>query len=877
MGFFRSQNRSKEEASNNGIQSPTSFDTVSKDGSKSIDGELRPKVQRFNFLKSNSNSGAKLLRVFGGSTPETVSATPSSGKGIVNKGSNNNKQTNSHLISPESTKSTRPENYTLQTAEDTSSTSLSSMLDTLKILAVSDQKFVSPKNVSMYQDVEVTTPESRHLLLQQREVIRKILFDKNTETNDECEISNDDDVYVDHLISQVAEDEEYSDDYEDDDDDSDRTPSPPPPPPEGEPEGIEYYDAEEGEYYHDEEEEDEYYHLQHDNLQNQDLTLSRTSSSHSTTEVVPVQTGPNTSQQMKITVNSSLRGLSTPGQTPDRSMRIDRPTVATPLGELTPIKHPSIIAETTPDMKGSIIAETPTDMKGLPEDENHYYEMLRGNFDSPIPDDERMEYTKDEMLETRTGSSHTSIGKLKIVERRERQLTGGTSNEETPLTGSDGIVGVPGKTVVERSTGVDKHLFEPISSQEIDEYDYVSENNDPRNISVKQQTMKDRNNNIGIIEPGINSTNSYLCHVADPNAVTQNIMQALNCVGGGNNDNTGGNQQQQPLGAMGILQEKVKSRWNISSKMSMSYGADNNSVVVKKSPSFVYTTNDESTDRFLRRITNYGFVLLFLQAPGSLGNSTEDWNGRTVTMTIEKGVISTYPTRTPLSASSGYSSVTWSTRTGSNNSISSIKSMTPPIVKHPRLQWMSVAGGLTTGVSTTSVDLLNIQAVSAFGDDTEKDVSTIDNNHPSTGIESSSSNELCFFTVTTSDGIVHMFEATSRDERNRIVKGLRCIIARLSFHLISGNPVSVSELYCNLPTHHLHHNDNNTGSPKKPTTMTTITNGRQTLPTNPVQSDISRLTEEMQSEEQPPAIRKIYETPNPSDIMDRVAHVFLDI
>ena len=45
--------------------------------------------------------------------------------------------------------------------------------------------------------------------------------------------------------------------------------------------------------------------------------------------------------------------------------------------------------------------------------------------------------------------------------------------------------------------------------------------------------------------------------------------------------------------------------------------------------------DESSTLRFIRRITTNGFILLYLQPPES-GN-TQDWNGRTITMTINKG------------------------------------------------------------------------------------------------------------------------------------------------------------------------------------------------------------------------------------------------
>jgi hypothetical protein len=905
MGFFRSQSRKKSDARDDGVQSPSSFDTISKGGKKSGNGmEGRPKAQRFKFLK-NSNNSVNIQRVVGGSTPETMSTTPTNlSTGMSNRSKG--------IVAFDSAMHPQTDSYTRQSGEDTSSTSLSSMLDTLKVLAVNDKQFVTPKNINSYQDVEIITPESRLLLLQQREVIRKILFDKNVETNDEGN-AVEEDVYIDHLIDEVEECEE------DTDDESDRAPSPPPPPPPPyEPEGRYSKDphnneadtsydgyniippASESPQYSpiassqsEEQNYDQELHnlklpsargrsipcsvdlsytnselasisgisvhstpnLKHDNIPNPDLTILRTSS-YSTTEVVSVRTGPSSYQQSKITIASPSLGISLPGQTPDRSMRIERPTIATPMAELTPVKNlvsnKIVVAEPSPSHSHG----QPSDLKGQPEDESQYYDMLRKRIESPIPDDERMEYTKDEMLDISRNSN--SVGKLNVVERRARPLTGEKSNDA-----------YPGKTVVEISRGVDQTLFQPMSLRQADS-DF-NEDNDPRLAGVHREVTYEASDKDIISDDNTAkkadtariTTNAYLCNVTDPKAVTQNIMQALNCVG--SYDAVGGSGTKvQQLRGIAILQEKVKSHFNISSKMSMSYGASNNSVVVKKTPSIIYTSNDEDTDRFLRRVTNYGFVLLFLQAPGSLINPTEDWNGRTVTMTIEKGIIASYPMRTPLIASTGYSSAAWSARSGSNTSMSSMKLTTPPVVKHPRLQWMSVAGGLTTGVSTTSIDLLNIQAVSAFGEDSEKEERI--ENGTSIGIDKI---EPCFFTVTTADGVVHMFESASSDERNRIVKGLRCIIARLAFNLIAGNPSLVSELYCNTkPVPH------DALSTKK---STIGFNNRQTLPADPVQSDISRLTEEVQSDEHHPPSGKIYELPNPSDTMDRAAHVFLDI
>ena len=172
--------------------------------------------------------------------------------------------------------------------------------------------------------------------------------------------------------------------------------------------------------------------------------------------------------------------------------------------------------------------------------------------------------------------------------------------------------------------------------------------------------------------------------------------------------------------------------------------------------------DETSALRFLRRITNNGFVLLYLQPPedetdpDDVNSSIDDWKGRTVTILIQKGQISS-------SYSRGH--VDYQQNELLQNS-------------SPKLEWTTVTGGVTTEATTTSIDLLNIQSISTNDDD-----------------EADDEDDLCFFTITSEDGDVHVFETATVDERDRIVNGLKTLIARWSYHVIAGEITATSELF----------------------------------------------------------------------------------
>lgn len=55
-----------------------------------------------------------------------------------------------------------------------------------------------------------------------------------------------------------------------------------------------------------------------------------------------------------------------------------------------------------------------------------------------------------------------------------------------------------------------------------------------------------------------------------------------------------------------------------------------------------------------------------------------------------------------------------------------------------------------------------------------------------------------FFTITTEQGEVHVFEASTILERHNIVNGIRNVVAWLSYHLVMGNMASGTQLISNL-------------------------------------------------------------------------------
>ncbi|GKZ00739.1 hypothetical protein MPSEU_001025800 [Mayamaea pseudoterrestris] len=141
--------------------------------------------------------------------------------------------------------------------------------------------------------------------------------------------------------------------------------------------------------------------------------------------------------------------------------------------------------------------------------------------------------------------------------------------------------------------------------------------------------------------------------------------------------------------------------------------------------------DEKFTILFLKEMMTDGLTIFHLQAPGP---DTSEWSGRAVHMGIEPG-----------------------------------KSKDERDIE-PKLEWTIIPGGTRFEVQTTGIYLLNIHSVS-----------------PSVEEEAPEASANTCFTIKTTEGTSHLFEANSVEERDRIVSGIRNVIARLSYHLIAGD------------------------------------------------------------------------------------------
>jgi hypothetical protein len=155
--------------------------------------------------------------------------------------------------------------------------------------------------------------------------------------------------------------------------------------------------------------------------------------------------------------------------------------------------------------------------------------------------------------------------------------------------------------------------------------------------------------------------------------------------------------------------------------------------------------------RFIRRMTTKGVALLYLQAPGTVGNRTSDWKGRTVAMHLKKG-------------------------SPDPNEHESVQ---------PRISWTTVVGGQTHDALTTSIDLFDIVSIKS---------SSRDELLANPGLEEERE-DFCFFTITVSNGQVFVFESNTLDERDSLVNGLKNVISRLAFQITVGDVSALKELY----------------------------------------------------------------------------------
>jgi hypothetical protein len=152
-----------------------------------------------------------------------------------------------------------------------------------------------------------------------------------------------------------------------------------------------------------------------------------------------------------------------------------------------------------------------------------------------------------------------------------------------------------------------------------------------------------------------------------------------------------------------------------------------------------------------QELLNVGFALVSHQPPTE---EQPDWIGRSVTMLLRPGICNA-------------------------------KTTAPP-----QLEWSTMGGGMAPRVETKSVALLKIHSVTNSPTDDENNQEGRDDND-----EAQERN--CFFTLTTNQGEVHVFETIATEESDRSVSGIKNLVARLSTQLISGDTNAFADFYNN--------------------------------------------------------------------------------
>lgn len=158
---------------------------------------------------------------------------------------------------------------------------------------------------------------------------------------------------------------------------------------------------------------------------------------------------------------------------------------------------------------------------------------------------------------------------------------------------------------------------------------------------------------------------------------------------------------------------------------------------------FYHSTQDAIKD---------GVPLMFhyeAETDGGPGAPQQEWKGKSVTMFVRKGSYQ-----------------------GSR-------------IVQPRLEWPTPEQQWTTEQPGT-VNLMDIQSITDSSEDDVRDDLDAETTEPM---------DLCFFSITTKDGEVYMFESGSPAERDWIVTGLKNVIVRLAFHLTVGDPNISAELF----------------------------------------------------------------------------------
>ena len=99
-----------------------------------------------------------------------------------------------------------------------------------------------------------------------------------------------------------------------------------------------------------------------------------------------------------------------------------------------------------------------------------------------------------------------------------------------------------------------------------------------------------------------------------------------------------------------------------------------------------------------------------------------------------------------------------------------------------------MGGGKDVNVGTESVGLFEIDAVA---------VSNIQNELDPVSSQQYEEELDCFFSITSKQGDVYMFEAISAEESQRIVSGIKNISFRLSSQVIAGDSKAVADFFDN--------------------------------------------------------------------------------
>lgn len=115
---------------------------------------------------------------------------------------------------------------------------------------------------------------------------------------------------------------------------------------------------------------------------------------------------------------------------------------------------------------------------------------------------------------------------------------------------------------------------------------------------------------------------------------------------------------------------------------------------------------------------------------------------------------------------------------------------TASTLEHPCIEWMTMGGGKEQTIESVSIGLFDIDSVAMSS---LRDGLDGDNNDFATDCDTDDLD--CFFTLTSKDGEIHLFEALSPKESQRIVNGIRNVAARLSAMLIAGDTAVVAEFY----------------------------------------------------------------------------------